>query len=206
MPWREKDASRSWDSPRRGGRSRFKIRHRPPCKSWSGYQSGLPWRPSAGGGGGVKGSDEDENLFARVYNLAGKQLRADRLIDQWIDRSLARSRDARMSESCVTTTARALYTRCARDTRTLATIAGSALTRGGARTFSSWRYRAASRRPPAFRPSLPSLPPTPRPGERRRPPGGAAPGPQRISRCPLRSTMPAIGAPGARTVNQKNAR
>lgn len=159
---------------------------------------GRPW----GGGGGVKGSDEDENLFACVYNLAGKQLRADRLIDQWIDRS----RDARMPESCVTTTARALYTRCARDTRTLATIAGSALTRGGARTFSSWRYRAASRRPPTFRPSLPSPLPTPWPGERRRPPGGAAPGPQRISRCPLRSTMPAIGAPGARTVNQKNAR
>lgn len=41
-----------------------------------------------------------------------------------------------------------MYRTRTRDTsRTLATIASSALARGGTRTISSWRYRAASRRP-----------------------------------------------------------
>lgn len=120
--------------------------------------------------------------------------RIDRSIDRSL-RSLARSLAGRTRAGTVYTanTARALYTRYERDTRTLATIAGSALARGGARTFSSWRYRAASRRLPASRLSLFlslyfsfSPPPHPSARERQRPLGGATPG------APLNIPMPPV--------------
>lgn len=79
--------------------------------------------------------------------------------------SLARTTRVRGRRAvCLNARARAreIHARHARDTRTLATIAGSALARGGARTFSSWRYRAASRRPSGFSLSRPPSRPPPR--------------------------------------------
>lgn len=145
--------------------SPFKIRRRAPLqKSWSGYLGARP-RGGCERGGGTRGFRARLQFRRRTIPRGP--------IDRSMERTLARSRSREDRDPCMTP--RVMYT--ARDTRTLATIAGSALARGGARTFSSWRYRAASRR-------LPTSPPPHSWRERRRPSGGAAPGPHSPTEYP----------------------
>lgn len=137
MSRREKDASRLRGRPRSSFKNSTTLRILERLlKRFPGSSAGAVQQGSAAG-----------RKAPRAFTISPANNSAR------IDRSLARGTH-KEPKPCVTIPRRASYTRHARDTRTLATIAGSALARGGARTFSSWRYRAASRRPPASRVSL----------------------------------------------------